>query len=120
MEGVEETGSKGRFLEKVRSSRMTKHRADLRRMYLPESGNRSGTAQTLRRRTRHGNFREGAGNGYALRAVDRKAKFLEAAQRTFISSTFWTERIGPFGGIGDARAMKRYPPEIITDVVTKV
>ena len=34
-------------------------------------------------------------NGYALTAVVGKREIMEAAQKTFISSTFWTERIGP-------------------------
>ena len=35
------------------------------------------------------------GNGYALTAVVGKQSVMDAAQKTFISSTFWTERIGP-------------------------
>ena len=34
------------------------------------------------------------GNGYAITAVLGKRAIMEAAQSTFISSTFWTERIG--------------------------
>ena len=34
-------------------------------------------------------------NGYAMAAVIGKAEVMQAAQRTFISSTNWTERIGP-------------------------
>ncbi|MCR5325571.1 MAG: aminotransferase class III-fold pyridoxal phosphate-dependent enzyme [Bacteroidales bacterium] len=35
------------------------------------------------------------GNGYAISAVVGKEWIMQAAQGTFISSTFWTERIGP-------------------------
>ena len=35
------------------------------------------------------------GNGYAITAVLGKKDIMSAAQETFISSTFWTERIGP-------------------------
>ena len=35
------------------------------------------------------------GNGYAITAIVGKEEVMEAAQDTFISSTFWTERIGP-------------------------
>ena len=35
------------------------------------------------------------GNGYAITAVVGVANVMESAQKTFISSTFWTERIGP-------------------------
>jgi glutamate-1-semialdehyde aminotransferase len=39
-------------------------------------------------------FGKTIGNGYALTAVVGKREIMEAAQKTFISSTFWTERIG--------------------------
>ena len=34
-------------------------------------------------------------NGYALSAVVGRKDIMEAAQGSWISSTFWTERIGP-------------------------
>ena len=40
-------------------------------------------------------FGKTIGNGYALTAVLGRRPVMEAAQKTFISSTFWTERIGP-------------------------
>ena len=40
-------------------------------------------------------FGKTMGNGYAITAVVGKRSVMEAAQNTFISSTFWTERIGP-------------------------
>ena len=40
-------------------------------------------------------FGKTIGNGYALTAVVGRKSVMEAAQSTFISSTFWTERIGP-------------------------
>ena len=39
-------------------------------------------------------FGKALGNGYAITAVIGKKDFMDAAQKTFISSTFWTERIG--------------------------
>ena len=39
-------------------------------------------------------FGKTIGNGYALTAVVGKKSVMEAAQTSFISSTFWTERIG--------------------------
>ena len=44
-------------------------------------------------------FGKTIGNGYALTAVVGKKSVMEAAQSTFISSTFWTERIGPTAGL---------------------
>ena len=40
-------------------------------------------------------FGKALGNGYAITAVIGKKQIMDAAQSTFISSTFWTERIGP-------------------------
>ena len=34
------------------------------------------------------------GNGYAINAVMGKKEVMQSSQKTFISSTFWTERIG--------------------------
>ena len=40
-------------------------------------------------------FGKALGNGYAITAIIGRREIMEAAQTTFISSTFWTERIGP-------------------------
>jgi glutamate-1-semialdehyde aminotransferase len=40
-------------------------------------------------------FAKGISNGYAMAAVIGKRAVMEAAQSSFISSTYWTERIGP-------------------------
>jgi glutamate-1-semialdehyde aminotransferase len=40
-------------------------------------------------------FAKAMSNGYAMAAVVGRRAVMEAAQRTFISSTSWTERIGP-------------------------
>jgi len=39
-------------------------------------------------------YGKGMGNGYAISAVVGKKNIMDVAQETFISSTFWTERIG--------------------------
>ena len=39
-------------------------------------------------------FGKALGNGYAISAVIGKREVMEATQNTFISSTFWSERIG--------------------------
>lgn len=39
-------------------------------------------------------FAKGLTNGYPLSAIIGKTEVMQAAQKTFISSTFWTERIG--------------------------
>jgi len=56
------------------------------------------------------------GNGYALTAVVGKKSVMEAAQTTFISSTFWTERIGPTAAIATLKEMERLKSwDIITE-----
>ncbi len=56
------------------------------------------------------------GNGYALTAVVGKKSVMEAAQSTFISSTFWTERIGPVAALATLNEMERVKSwEVITE-----
>ena len=52
-------------------------------------------------------FGKTIGNGYALTAVVGKRSVMEAAQKTFISSTFWTERIGPTAALKTLEVMQR-------------
>jgi glutamate-1-semialdehyde 2,1-aminomutase len=47
------------------------------------------------------------GNGYAITAVVGRRDIMEAAQSTFISSTFWTERIGPSAALKTLEVMQR-------------
>ena len=52
-------------------------------------------------------FGKAIGNGYALTAVIGRRSIMEAAQTTFISSTFWTERIGPSAALKTLEVMER-------------
>ena len=62
-------------------------------------------------------FGKTIGNGYALTAVVGKRSIMEAAQNTFISSTFWTERIGPTAALKTLEVMERVKSwEIITNL----
>jgi len=47
------------------------------------------------------------GNGYAVTAVVGRRSIMEAAQSTFISSTFWTERIGSAAALKTLEVMER-------------
>ena len=47
------------------------------------------------------------GNGYAITAIIGRREIMEAAQTTFISSTFWTERIGPTAALATLDVMSR-------------
>lgn len=66
-------------------------------------------------------FGKTIGNGYALTAVVGKREVMEAAQKTFISSTFWTERIGPTAALKSLEVMRRIESwKIITERGTKM
>lgn len=52
-------------------------------------------------------FGKTLGNGYAITAVLGRRAIMEAAQTTFISSTFWTERIGPAAALKTLEVMER-------------
>ena len=51
-------------------------------------------------------FGKALGNGYAITAVIGKKEIMESAQKTFISSRFWTERIGPTAGLATLKEME--------------
>lgn len=52
-------------------------------------------------------FGKALGNGYAITATIGRRDIMEAAQGTFISSTFWTERIGPAAALKTLDVMER-------------
>ncbi len=52
-------------------------------------------------------FGKALGNGYAISAVIGRDEIMEAAQTTFISSTFWTDRIGPAAALKTLEVMER-------------
>lgn len=51
-------------------------------------------------------FGKTLGNGYAITAVIGREAVMQAAQSSFISSTFWTERIGPAAALAALDAME--------------
>ncbi len=51
-------------------------------------------------------FGKALGNGYAITSIIGKREIMEAAQRTFMSSTFWTERIGPTAALKTLAVMQ--------------
>ena len=51
-------------------------------------------------------FAKALGNGYGISAIIGKRAVMEAAQSTFISSTFWTERIGPAAALSTLKVME--------------
>ncbi len=66
-------------------------------------------------------FGKTIGNGYALTAIVGKESVMKSAQDTFISSTFWTERIGPTAALKTLEVMQKVKSwEIITEIGLKV
>ena len=62
-------------------------------------------------------FAKALGNGYAISACIGRKKFMQATQKTFVSSTFWTERIGPVAALKTIDVMEK---EKSWEVVTKI
>lgn len=52
-------------------------------------------------------FSKALGNGYPIGAIIGNAEVMESAQSTFISSTYWTERIGPTAALATIRKHRR-------------
>ncbi|MBW1650329.1 MAG: aminotransferase class III-fold pyridoxal phosphate-dependent enzyme [Deltaproteobacteria bacterium] len=52
-------------------------------------------------------FSKALGNGYPIAAVIGKADIMDAAEKTFISSTNWTERTGPSAALATIKIHKR-------------
>jgi glutamate-1-semialdehyde aminotransferase len=55
-------------------------------------------------------FGKALGNGYAITAVLGTRNIMEKVKDTFISSTFWSERIGYVAGIAALKEMKKKKP----------
>jgi glutamate-1-semialdehyde aminotransferase len=53
-------------------------------------------------------FAKGMTNGYPVTAVIGVKEVMEAAQSTFISSTFWTERVGFAGALKSIECYEKY------------
>jgi len=53
-------------------------------------------------------FGKALGNGYPISAIIGRRAVMEHAQDTFISSTFWTERIGPTAALVTIKKMEEH------------
>lgn len=66
-------------------------------------------------------FGKALGNGYAITAAVGTRNVMEAAQKSFISSTFWTERIGVSAALKTLEIMEQNKSwEIITNIGKKI
>lgn len=62
-------------------------------------------------------FAKGMSNGYPMAAVIGRAEIMDAAQETFISSTYWTERIGPVAALTTINKLKeKNVPEHLSNI----
>ena len=52
-------------------------------------------------------FGKALGNGYAINAIIGKREVMESLNGTFVSSTFWTERIGSIAGLETLKMMQK-------------
>jgi len=52
-------------------------------------------------------FGKALGNGYSITACIGRREVMQAAQTSFISSTFWTERIGPVAALKTLEVIER-------------
>jgi glutamate-1-semialdehyde 2,1-aminomutase len=61
-------------------------------------------------------FGKALGNGYAINAIIGKKSIMEKCNETFISSTFWTERIGPTAALATLKEFEKNKSwEVITN-----
>ncbi|MFA5008047.1 MAG: aminotransferase class III-fold pyridoxal phosphate-dependent enzyme [Candidatus Omnitrophota bacterium] len=51
-------------------------------------------------------FAKGISNGYPMAAIIGKSDVMDIAQETFISSTYWTERVGPTAALATIKKLK--------------
>ena len=56
-------------------------------------------------------FAKSMANGYAMAAILGTEKVMQAAQTTFISSTNWTDRVGPAAAVATLKKYVRYKVE---------
>lgn len=62
-------------------------------------------------------FGKAMGNGYAITAIIGRRSVMDSAQNSFISSTFWTERIGPTAALKTLEEMEKIKSwDIITQI----
>ncbi|MBL7068270.1 MAG: aminotransferase class III-fold pyridoxal phosphate-dependent enzyme [Candidatus Omnitrophica bacterium] len=53
-------------------------------------------------------FAKGMSNGYPMAAIIGRKDIMEIAQDTFISSTYWTERVGPVAALATIKKLREH------------
>ena len=64
-------------------------------------------------------FGKALGNGYAITAIVGKKNIMKSAKNSFISSTFWSERIGPVAALATLKEMSRVKSWKTIDLIGK-
>lgn len=60
-------------------------------------------------------------NGFPMAAIVGKSKFMQKAQVSFISSTYWTDRVGLVASIATIKLLKKYDvPSYITSIGERI
>ena len=66
-------------------------------------------------------FGKALGNGHAINAIIGKREVMEACNSTFVSSTFWTERIGPTAALATLDVMEKNKSwKVVTSIGKKI
>ena len=66
-------------------------------------------------------FGKAIGNGFSITSLIGKKRIMKLSSKTFISSTFWSERSGFVAGIATLNEMKRTKSwKIISEKVEKL
>jgi len=61
-------------------------------------------------------FAKSISNGYPMAAILGKTKIMQAAQDSFISSTYWTDRIGPSAALATIKKMKKIDAQTFINI----
>ena len=61
-------------------------------------------------------FGKAIGNGYAITSILGKKKIMNFAKNTFVSSTFWSEKIGFVAGLATLKKMKKISAQKILKI----
>ena len=62
-------------------------------------------------------FAKGMSNGHPMAAIIGKQGIMQAAQKTFVSSTYWTDKTGPVAALATIRKMQKInAPQLLSHV----
>lgn len=64
-------------------------------------------------------FAKGISNGFPMAAIIGKRKIMQAAQETFISSTYWTDRVGPAAALATIKKIQKLNVPLYLNAIGK-